>query len=184
MTVASEDSGCMDSRRASCLKASLRTSLGSPAFSMAFLSSSNSSDSPPSSPSSFLMAFICSRRKKSRWALSMPSRAMFWIFCCMEATSTSFMSWPLTISSRLRGSMHSRIFWASSTFMRRLEAMRSASRPGSVTLLSTPMMSTEEMPRRERIFSLCSREARMRASCSGRSSLTSCSGRDSTSARW
>ena len=130
------------------------------------------------------MAFICSRRKKSFWALSMPSLAMFWILACMAATSASLTSCSLTRRKRSMGSSHSSSRWASSTRMRRLEATRSASRPGSLTLLSTAMMSAEAMPRSERIFSLSSRAARIMASCSRVTSLVSRSLRMVILATW
>ena len=172
----------METSRLSCLSDSFLTSLGMPALSRASLSSSSSSDSSPPSPSSRRMAFICSRRKKSFCALSMPSLAMFWILACMAATSASLTSCSLTRRRRSMGSSHSSRRWASSTRMRRLEATRSASRPGSLTLLSTAMMSAEAMPRSDRIFSLCSLAARIMASCSRVTSLVSRSGRTSMAA--
>ncbi len=157
----------MEDRRLSCLSASLRTSGGGAALSRAARTSSSSSAPSSSSPSSRRMAFICSRRKKSFWALSMPSLAVAWMRACMAATSTSLASWSLISLSRSMGSSVSRMRWASATFMRRLEAMRSARRPGSDTPPSTERISGEATPRRARMRSLCSRALRMSASFSG-----------------
>ena len=114
----------------------------------------------------------------------MPSRATDWMRACMEATSTSLASWLLTSSRRSTGSAQARMVWASATFMRRLEATRSASLPGSSTLDKTPRMSGEEMPRRFMICSLCSLAARIMASCSEVSSSISRSSMSSTRAAW
>src|SRR4030065_700477 len=85
----SAESGCIPSRRRSCFSASFSTSGGIPAALTFSRSSSISSDLPSMSPSSVLMAFICSRRKYSRWLLVISSLAWFWIFACISASWSS-----------------------------------------------------------------------------------------------
>src|SRR3990170_4097082 len=167
----SAESGCIPSRRRSCFSASFSTSGGIPAALIFSRSSSISSDLPSMSPSSVLMAFICSRRKYSRWLLVISSLAWLWIFACISASWSSRERRLLTMVRRATGSPSSSTPWASSSFSRRLLATRSARTPGLLMFSVTIRISTG-MFLRERIFSIFSRQARMSASTSREPSRT------------
>ena len=117
------------------------------------------------SPSSCLIAFICSRRKYSRWLLDISSFAWFWIFACISASCSSRERRLLTRISRATGSSSSSTDCASSIFRRRFDATRSASTPGLLMFSVTIRISTG-MFLSDRIFSIFSLDARISASTS------------------
>ncbi len=136
-------SGCMRSSFFSCRSTSSITGFG--IFALIAFSRSCATSSPSSlpSPSSDWIAFSCWRRKYSRWLRSISPFACDEISCCMVRTSSSFVISSWTRRSRSSGSSASRIACAPSTLRSRLEAVRSASRPGSSMLLAITITSGE-----------------------------------------
>ena len=136
-------SGCMRSSFLSWRSTSSSTGLGMRALTAFSRSCWTSSPSSLPSPSSAWMALSCWRRKNSRWERSISPLAWVEISCCMASTSSSLASSSCTRCRRSTGSSASRMAWAPSTLRSRLEAARSASRPGSSMLLAITMTSGE-----------------------------------------
>ncbi len=86
-------------KRSSSRRACFSASSGIFASSIFLRNSSTSAACSSFSPSSFWMAFICSRRKYSRWTFSISPRASFWIFWPSCSTSASRTSRPTSFSS-------------------------------------------------------------------------------------
>ena len=134
MTAYSGDALGMVSRRSFSLLAASRTSGGSLAAAIFFSISCPSICCWSFSPSSWRMAFICSRRKNSRWVLAKVSLTLCWISVPMRSTSSSRLS---SVVSRFRRDLtrySSSSAWRSSSDMLRCDAIRSVSAPGPSTL--------------------------------------------------
>ena len=126
--------GILESRSSS-RRASFLTPSGRPAASSFSRSSSISLACSSPSPSSFWIAFICSRRKYSRWFLPTSDCTCDWILDPSSRTSSSLMSRRLSESIRARiSSVSSTSCLTAVPIVVRLEAMKSASLPGSVML--------------------------------------------------
>ena len=115
-----------------------------PAASILARSSSISLACSSPSPSSFWIAFSCSRRKYSRWFFPTSDCTCDWIFEPSSRTSSSL------ISSRFSASIRARMSSVSSTscftgvpIVVRLEAMKSASLPGSVMFAASACRSSD-----------------------------------------
>ncbi len=130
------------------------------------------------------MARICSLRKYSRWVFDIALLACVWILACMADTCSSLLKNTFTFRSLSNGSFTSRRAWASSVFSLRFDATRSARRIGSSMLLRIALTSVVNSPRNSRIFSLCSRTLRIKASLSRLSSFVCGSTSFSIFTRW
>ena len=159
-------SGCMRSSFLSWRSTSSMTGFGIRAFWALSRSWAISSASSLPSPSSDWMAFSCWRRKNSRWLRSISPLACEEISCCMVRTSSSLVMSSWTRRRRSTGSRASRMACAPSTFRSRLEAVRSARRPGSSMLLAMTMTSGEMGLPRFCDFSRAALTLRIRASTS------------------
>ncbi len=171
----SAESGCMRSSFLSWRSTSSSTGFG--IFALWALSAAARSPRASSlpSPSSVWIAFICWRRKNSRWLRSISPLAWEEISCCMVRTSSSLAMSSWTRRRRSTGSMASRISCAPSTLRSRFEAVRSARRPGSSMLVAMTMTSGEMGLPRFCDFSRAAFTLRIRASIS-RLSLSVTSG--------
>ena len=87
-------------RRSSSRSASFLTASGMPAASIFSASSSISLVWSSPSPSSFWIAFICSRRKYSRWFLPTSDCTCDWIFDPSSSTSSSLIRIRFRLSMR------------------------------------------------------------------------------------
>ena len=112
--------------RFSSRSASFRASSGRFALASFSVYSVTTEEASSISPSSFWMAFICWRRKYSRWSFSISSLASVLIFC--PRLSTSFWCPRCMISARSFSLIESisRSFWASGASSWLLAAMRYA----------------------------------------------------------
>ncbi len=162
----SAESGCMRSSFLSWRSTSSMTGFGILAFAAFSLSPAISSASSFPSPSSLWMAFICWRRKNSRWLRSISPLAWEEISCCMVRTSSSLAMSSWTRRRRSTGSAASRISCAPSTLRSRLEAVRSARRPGSSMLVAMTITSGEMGLPRLLDFSRAALTLRIKASSS------------------
>ncbi len=90
------------------------------------------------------MAFICSRRKYSRWFLPTSDWTCDWIFDPSSSTSSSLMRMRFRLSIRARMSSVSRTScFTAVLIVDSEEAMKSASRPGSVMFAASVCRSSE-----------------------------------------
>ena len=117
------------------------TSAGSPAFASFSSSSFSSTCCGSLSPSSFLIAFICSRRKNSRWFLPKVSLTWLWICAPRRSTSRSRFSSSVTRFRRDFGEVSASSACRSSRLRLRFAAIRSDSGPGS-SVLTTAIFSS------------------------------------------
>ena len=135
--------GILD-RRSSSRSASFLTSSGMPAASIFSASSSFSFVWSSPSPSSFWIAFICSRRKYSRWFLPTSDCTCDWIFDPSSRTSSSLMRIRFRSSSRARmSSVSSTSCFTAVLIVDRDDAMKSARRPGSVMFTASVCRSSD-----------------------------------------
>ena len=96
------------------------------------------------SPSSFWIAFICSRRKYSRWFLPTSDCTCDWIFEPSSSTSSSLIRIRFRLSRRARmSSVSSTSCLTAVLIVESDEAMKSASRPGSVMFIASVCRSSE-----------------------------------------
>ena len=135
--------GILDSRSSS-RTASFLTASGMPAASILARSSSISLACSSPSPSSFWIAFICSRRKYSRWFLPTSDCTCDWMRDPSSSTSSSLIRIRLSASIRARTSSVDRIScFTGVPMVARLDAMKSASLPGSVMLAASVWRSSD-----------------------------------------
>ena len=115
-----------------------------PAASIFARSSSISLACSSPSPSSFWIAFICSRRKYSRWFLPTSDCTCDWMRDPSSSTSSSLIRIRFSASMRARTSSVDRIScFTGVPMVARLEAMKSASLPGSVMLAASVCRSSD-----------------------------------------
>ncbi len=90
------------------------------------------------------MAFNCSRRKYSRWFFPTSDCTCDWIFEPSSRTSSSLIRMRLRLSIRARtSSVSSTSCFTVVPIVLRLEAMKSASRPGSAMFIASVCRSSE-----------------------------------------
>ena len=125
--------------------ASFFTASGMPAASIFSRSSSISFVWSSPSPSSFWIAFICSRRKYSRWFLPTSDCTCDWIFDPSSSTSSSLMQDPVQAvhpRAHVERLEHFLLDGRARSCVR-LDAMKSASRPGSVDVHASVCRSSD-----------------------------------------
>ena len=167
----------MRASRSSSRSASFSTSSGICAASIFSRSSSISFVWSSPSPSSFWIAFICSRRKYSRWFLPTSDCTCDWIFDPSSRTSSSLIRIRFSVSMRARtSSVSSTSCFTGVAMVLRLDAMKSARRPGSVMFSASVCRSSESSGDSETTFWKLLLMLRCSASISRRSSSLSSSG--------
>ena len=132
----------MPASRSSSRSASESTSCGGSAFLIRSHSSLISGLSPSLSPSSSWIALSCCRRKWSRWALDSSLPTCSWIFVESSSTASCRERYCPSRSSRVRTLISPSRLCFSSIVNGRLEASRSASRPGSRVLIAATCSSS------------------------------------------
>ena len=173
-TVYSAAATGMRARRSSSRRASFLTASGMPAASIFSRSSSISLAWSSPSPSSRWMAFICSRRKYSRWFLPTSDCTCDWIFEPSSRTSSSLIRMRLRLAIRSRtSSVSSTSCLTAVPMVLRLDTMKSARRPGSVMLSASVCRSSESSGDSDTTCWKFDLMLRSRASISSRSSSRS-----------
>ena len=175
--------GILESRSSS-RTASFFTASGIPAASILARSSSISLACSSPSPSSFWIAFICSRRKYSRWFLPTSDCTCDWMREPSSSTSSSLIRIRFSASIRARTSSVDRIScFTGVPMVARLEAMKSASLPGSVMFAASVCRSSDSSGDSDTTCWKLLLMLRWSASISRRSSSRSASGATVTAAR-